>query len=548
LTWVNLFKWQIRQKRIGNASNLPNQSFALDGTMRDNQPVSQREVVMPGGVMLVSTTDEQGRITHCNGPFVAISGFGYEELLGQPHNIVRHPDMPPEAYKDMWSTIGRGRPWSGIVKNRCKNGDHYWVLANVTPVVRDGRNVGYISVRQKPSREQVAAAESLYAEIRAARERPARLKLHAGGVRRVGWRDWPSMIFRLSLTQRLAVAVSLWMAAVFACAAWGPAGPAAPYANAAVLLLGAAGLLAWFHRSVSIPLERCSNLTAQIAGCNLQGDIGYDMRHPVGQLLRHVKLVNLNMQAIVEDVRTEVAGMASAAMEIAAGSQNLASRTEQQSASVERTASAMEQITSVVQQTAQTAQSVAQTSASAKDRATHGGQSVADLVATMKAIDVASGRVGEVIRVIEGIAFQTNLLSLNAAVEAARAGEHGKGFAVVASEVRALARRCAEAAKEIRGLIGDSTDQVAQGSANVASAADIIEKIVHAVSDVTTLVHEITEAVHEQSGGVGEVNRAIGEIEQTTQQNAALAEQTAAASETLRGRAGTLTRSVQIFH
>lgn len=508
--------------------------------MRISSTEASREVVLPDGAMLVSTTDTQGRITHCNGHFVAISGYGYDELLGQPHKIVRHPDMPREAFKDMWSTIGRGRPWSGVVKNRCKNGDHYWVLAHVTPVVRDGRNVGYISVRQKPTREQIADAEALYARIRSGR---GGVKLHAGGVRRIGWRDWPFAIFRLSLTQRIAVALAGWLSAVVATVALG----APVWGQGLALLAGALALLAWFHHSVDRALLRCIDLTTQIAGCNLQGDIGYDMRHPVGQLMRNVKLINLNMQAIVEDVRAEVAGMTEAATEIAAGSLDLAARTEQQSANVERTASAMEQITSVVQQTATTARRAEETSSSARDRASDGGQSVGDLIATMRSIDAASARMTEVIRVIEGIAFQTNLLSLNAAVEAARAGEHGKGFGVVASEVRALASRCSEAAREIRSLIGNSTQQVAQGSASVTQAAAVIERIVNSVNDVTGLVHEITQAAHEQSGGVSDVNRAISEIEQTTQQNAALAEQTAAASETLQGRAGTLTRSVQIF-
>ena len=514
--------------------------------MRINLPVTQREVAMSDGTMLVSTTDAQGRITHCNAAFVAVSGYDYHELLGQPHSIVRHPDMPPEAFRDLWATVGRGRPWSGVVKNRCKNGDHYWVLANVTPVVSNGKNVGYISVRLKPSREQIQAAEALYQHVRDPGAGGPRWRLHAGGVRRVGWRDWPQRVFRLSLTQRMGVALGIWTLALLG-SRLAPSGGAGLALQLAVLGLGAAGVLCWFHRAVSQPLAACTTLAARIAGCNLEGDTAYDMRHPVGRLVRNIRLVNLNMRAIVEDVRAEVASMTAAADEIAQGSNHLAERSEEQSSSVERTASAMEEITSVVQQTATAARQMASNTQEVSRTAGEGGEQVADLVSTMRSIDDASGKVTEVIKVIESIAFQTNILALNAAVEAARAGEMGRGFAVVAQEVRALATRSAESAKEIRGLIHASSEQVTYGAAHVNSAAEIIEHVVRSVSDVTTLVQEITHAAHEQSLGVSEVNRAISDIERTTQQNAALAQQTAATSECLKQQAGTLRRSVQIF-
>ena len=515
--------------------------------MRTNLPVTQREVEMADGTMLVSTTDAQGRITHCNGAFVAISGYDYSELLGQPHNIVRHPDMPPEAFRDMWSTVGRGRPWSGVVKNRCKNGDFYWVLANVTPVVRGGKNVGYISVRLKPSRQQISEAEALYQHVSDPGPGGPRLRLHAGGVRKVGWRDWPQRVFRLSLTQRLSVALGVWLLVLLASRLGGPGGAAGTALELAVLLLGAGGVLTWFHRAVSQPLKNCTRQAARIAGCNLEGDTSYDMRHPIGQLIRNIRLINLNMRAIVEDVRAEVASMTAAADEIAQGSNHLAERSEEQSSSVERTASAMEEITSVVQQTASAARQMESNTREVSRTAGEGGEQVADLVSTMRSIDDASGKVTEVIKVIESIAFQTNILALNAAVEAARAGEMGRGFAVVAQEVRALATRSAESAREIRGLIHASSEQVNYGSAHVNSAAEIINHVVRSVSDVTSLVQEITHAAHEQSLGVSEVNRAISDIERTTQQNAALAQQTAATSECLKQQAGTLRRSVQIF-
>jgi aerotaxis receptor len=152
--------------------------------MRVNLPVTNNEYDFPADELLMSTTDTKGVLTHCNAPFARVSGFTMEELMGQPHNMIRHPDMPPEAYKDMWATIGRGRSWTGFVKNRRKNGDFYWVQAHVTPIMREGKPVGYISVRTKPTREQVQAAEALYARVKQERESGRQtIRIHAGGVR-----------------------------------------------------------------------------------------------------------------------------------------------------------------------------------------------------------------------------------------------------------------------------------------------------------------------------------------------------------------------------
>ncbi|MFN3887694.1 MAG: methyl-accepting chemotaxis protein [Aquabacterium sp.] len=510
----------------------------------EHPPVTGREYDYPAEYKLVSTTDPQGRITHCNGAFVEVSGYGYDELMGQPHSLVRHPDMPPEAFRDMWSTIGRGRPWTGLVKNRRKNGDHYWVLANVTPVMEDGKPKGYMSVRIKPTREQIDRAEALYQKVTHERAtgRPT-VRIHAGAMRLVGWRDWPQRVHRLTLTQRMALA----LLALTVCQGlvWQSALPG-PVQAAAALALGAL-VVWWFEGYVSRPLARASELAAHIAGCNLNGNVRFMRRHPLGQLLRRLWLINLNMQAIVEDVRTEVDAMKAGAQEIAQGSDDLSGRTEQQSAEVQKTASTMEEMTSVVSGTTDAVHKAAELGARATAVAQRGGQAVGDIVDTMGSIEASSRRVAEINQVIEGIAFQTNILSLNAAVEAARAGEQGRGFGVVASEVRALAHRASEAAREIRSLIDTSVNQVADGAARVRVTQDVIQEMVDAVEQVSALVDHVRQAAVEQSGGIQELNGAVSGFESSAQQNAALAQQTAAACQALQRRAGTLERSVQVF-
>jgi methyl-accepting chemotaxis protein len=236
-----------------------------------------------------------------------------------------------------------------------------------------------------------------------------------------------------------------------------------------------------------------------------------------------------------------------ASSEIATGNQDLSSRTEQTASNLQQAASSMEQLTGTVKQSADSARHANQLAASAAEVAARGGSVVAQVVATMDEINTSSRKIADIIGVIDGIAFQTNILALNAAVEAARAGEQGRGFAVVASEVRSLAQRSAEAAKEIKGLIGASVDRVESGSKLVANAGSTMSEIVASVQRVSDIIGEITAASAEQSDGISQVNTSVTQLDQMTQQNAALVEQSAAAAESLRDQAEKLASVVGAF-
>lgn len=516
--------------------------------MRLNLPVTQKNHPVDPRVLLVSTTDAKGRITHCNQAFVDVSGYRYDELIGQPHNLIRHPDMPPEAFRDLWATLKCGRPWSGIVKNRCANGDHYWVHANVTPVLEDGRAVSFLSVRTAATDEEVKQAEALYARVVREREHPT-IRLHAGRIRRVGWRDWPWRVFRLKLTARMVVSQALVMGAVLAAAAlierWRLPLPHLWLSGVAVS--ASAVMLVGFHRWVTQPLTRAQNLAAEVAGCRLNERLDHDPLSPLGELMRRLDLINLNMRAIVTDVRCEVHEMTDAADEVSRGSLDLAARSESQAASVQQTSASMQELTEHVNDTARLARELERLSETARRSADVGGSEMSHVTAAMGQIQASSRQVYEIIEVIERIAGQTHLLALNAAVEAARAGEDGRGFAVVAEEVRALAKRTRDSASDIAQLVTRSAQHAGDGHLRVQGAARAMQDVIQDAEAMARQLAQVTVAAQEQSLGIGQVNAAVVDLDDLTQRNATLAQQAAGASRQMTDHAATLMRAVQIF-
>ncbi len=317
-------------------------------------------------------------------------------------------------------------------------------------------------------------------------------------------------------------------------------------AGAVVLALGM-GIAATLVRTIRAPLRQSVALAGAIASGDLTQRIHTDRHDEFGALIRSLGHMNESLAALVGQVRASTDSIGTASTQIAGGTQDLSSRTEHQASNLQQTASSMEELSATVKNSADSARQANQLASSAAAVAARGGEVVSQVVATMDDINASSKKIADIIGVIDGIAFQTNILALNAAVEAARAGEQGRGFAVVASEVRSLAQRSAQAAKEIKGLIGASVDKVEGGARLVADAGQTMTEIVSSVQRVTDIIGEITAASLEQSDGIGQVNTAVVQLDQMTQQNAALVEESAAAAESLKDQASRLAEVVGRF-
>lgn len=300
-------------------------------------------------------------------------------------------------------------------------------------------------------------------------------------------------------------------------------------------------------RTVAAPLQDAVQHFSRMAEGDLSQAVADRGRNEIGQLFTAMRDMQDKLAHTVATVRHSSESIHVGAREIASGNTDLSSRTEQQAASLEETASSMEELTSTVRQNADNARQGSTLAQEASATAGRGGEVVDEVIETMHGIAASSQKVTEIIGVIDSIAFQTNILALNASVEAARAGEQGRGFAVVASEVRSLASRSAEAAKEIKALIEASAAQIAHGSTLVEGAGTTMQDIVASVRRVTDIVDEITAASQEQSSGIEQVNQAVAQMDQVTQQNASLVQEAAAASASLEAQAAQLAAAVAIF-
>jgi len=497
-----------------------------DLSMRLNLPVSSREVTVAETANILSTTDLQGTITYANPDFVAISGFTEDELLSEHHNTVRHPDMPEAAFADLWQTLQANKSWMGVVKNRCKNGDHYWVSAFATPVCRDGKVVEYQSVRTRPQPEHIQAAEALYAQLR-------------------GGRGAKSLRCALGLRERTALLAAAGGAFGVVLGSLLAATPVA--ATVAGLALGGAIAVA-----VTMSLAPLSRLAQQArrSGHNPVGQLIYTGRKDeVGEIAFAMKMLETEAGAMVgriADCSRQLSDHARDLLGAMHGSTQSASRQQQETDLI---ATAIQQMSASVQDVALNAQRTAEVAARADSEAASGreivgltGSSITRLAGDIQQaaevihqLESHSQEISRVLDVIHGIAEQTNLLALNAAIEAARAGDQGRGFAVVADEVRQLASRTSSATTDIQAMIGSlqagarqavevmqrSREQAQHSVSHADQAEHSLSGINSRVTEISAMSTQIAAAVDQQSAVSEEITQSIVSIRGSSEDHVA---------------------------
>jgi aerotaxis receptor len=508
--------------------------------MRVNQPVTKVEKHVQEGAFLVSMTDTRGIITYANDEFVRLSGFTRDELMGQPHNIVRHPEMPPAAFADLWTTVQAGKPWHGFVKNRSKDGGFYWVDANVTPVMEHGQVTGYVSIRSKPSRSSIREAERIYALVNQGQSFES--------TQKKVWIPFPNMAFanRLRLSFGLIIAIFVAVLAVQHLSL-DPGGSVSGRALWPLLLTGLGGIAA----SILVSMFMVRVVKAQIGGdpqyaitvarAIAQGDMRVEIETEPGDatsLLATLRTMQSSLKGMINRIRFDsgrvtdnAATFASATREISSTSHELARNAEEQRTSVERMASAMTELTASIEEVSSNVKASQRQAESAVAATQVGDRSGEAAIAAMAQVEQSTAKVVQAVRVIQDIARQTNLLSLNAAIEAAKAGAMGKGFAVVAEEVRKLAERSAQSAREIATLIEGSNEAVALGKSTVQEAVQALGEIREHIGQVTSMALEITSSTEEQAHASAEVAQQVELSAQKAVENASASVQLSATVE-----------------
>ncbi len=514
--------------------------------MKINLPVSSVERPYPQGKYIVSRTDLKGALTWANDVFFEISGFEREELLGKNHNAVRHPDMPPAAFENLWATVKSGRPWRGMVKNRCKNGDHYWVEALVVPVRKDSVTIGYMSVRTEPSRQQVDAAEAAYRQMK---DKQASMPV-------------PSAWAKLPLAGKV-VGLVVWLIAAQILGAvfhqFGSAlGLGAEGIERALQLLGISSIgagmvLLWQLRDIANVVKEIIARLDRIAQGDLTESIPIDRIDELGRLndgvvamQTHIKAMLAEIAEASDEVNASAGSVAKtmAAAQAVAQSQaesatRIAAAVAQLSASVDDVAASAQQAAAAVDESSRALADATLRMSASRDASHAVVTTVEKAGATMAELFQSIFAIGRITQAIREIADQTNLLALNAAIEAARAGETGRGFAVVADEVRKLAEKAGTQTGEITQSVGEiqritqiavtgmeqAGSQVASTESSMQGAQDGLDAVGHKGVEIVDHSRVIAQRTREQATASSEIRQQIvditGGLEQTT---AAMAE------------------------
>jgi aerotaxis receptor len=509
--------------------------------MKTNLPVTKIEVPFPKGRYIVSRTDHKGIITYCNDTFVDMSGFNRDELIGKNHNLVRHPDMPTQAFAWLWDTIKTGRPWRGVVKNRSKNGDYYWVEALVVPVRKNNQITEYMSVRTEPSKEQVAGADALYK------------KLNAGQVSLPKPSAWSRIPIRAKFNGLVIGLLAVQILGALIHQLGPKLGLSAESVVFSLQLMGASSVaiglwLMMIQNRVMNTIGRITDRLDHIAQGDLTDPIPIDRLDELGKLNDALITMQTHFKAMMAEIAEAAKQVEENADALSAGMEETSKVTGLQSDAVSRIAAAVEQLVASVHEVADSAEQATKIVAVSRGLLNGASSSMVESqAASQNVVTTVNGAsqtmaelfqsifaIGQISQAIKDIAEQTNLLALNAAIEAARAGESGRGFAVVADEVRKLAEKASIQTGEITSTVEkiQRVTQIAVTSMETAgthvAATDSamnqaragLDSVSKHEEEVVTISSHIADGTREQSAAgneiAGQVEGIVSGIDQTS--------------------------------